>query len=121
MNKEQGLVSPEIEDIKLVWVAWNNTDLTEGRGAQYPEAVCELRATAKRLGKGRCVMGSDCPLEQCLVVRVDRKWLAPVLIHQPSEADRREESRRVEKQGIVEKAKQLGLSDAEIASLRSAQ
>ena len=38
-------------DSKKVWIAWGNTDLTEGKGAAYPKHICELEATAIRLGK----------------------------------------------------------------------
>ena len=39
----------EIQESKTVFIAWTNTDLTEGRGVQIPLAVCESQTTAKRL------------------------------------------------------------------------
>ena len=38
-----------ITDTKDVWVVYTNTDLTEGRGYQYPIHVCGSPATAERM------------------------------------------------------------------------
>lgn len=57
--------SPEklvITNRKTVWVAYTNTDCTEGRGYDIPIAACELEVTARRLARGRHVQGSDGPV-----------------------------------------------------------
>ena len=57
--------SPEklvITNRKTAWVAYTNTDCTEGRGYDIPIAACELEVTARRLARGRHVQGSDGPV-----------------------------------------------------------
>jgi len=69
-----------IEDTKDVYVAWSNTDLTEGRGGQIPKHVAEVYETAVRLGHKGSVQGCDCPVTKELAVKVGGKWLAPARI-----------------------------------------
>jgi hypothetical protein len=40
-------------------VVWCNSDLTEGRGYEFPMFVCESQVTALRLGRKRGVQGTD--------------------------------------------------------------
>jgi len=110
---------------KMVYVAWSNTDLTEGRGWQYPYAVCDLEATAIRLGAKKYVQGSDCPVEKIEVFLVDNKWYGPIYVTSPSSEDkaieaklRAEEAALAAKMVVIEKAKALGLSDEDIAILK---
>lgn len=56
---------------KKLWVAVSNTDLTEGRGKPIIVGYSTNKATAKRVGKGRGVMGSDCRVKQKTF------WVAP--------------------------------------------
>lgn len=58
----RGKVEMSISNKKTVWVAYTNTDCTEGRGYDIPIAVCELEVTARRLARGRHVQGSDGPV-----------------------------------------------------------
>jgi hypothetical protein len=44
---------------RTVWVAYTNTDCTEGRGYDVPIAVCAAEATAVRLARKQYVQGSD--------------------------------------------------------------
>lgn len=112
-------------DTKRVYVVWTNTDLTEGRGFEIPLAVCETEATAIRLGKGKYVQGCDCRVTEFDSVRHGGYWLAPVNIIQPSKEDTAKQAVITEKRRItaardaaIEKAKELGLSDSDIAALR---
>lgn len=110
---------PQVEDIKTVWVAWTNTDLTEGRGAQYPLVVCDAQATAKRLGKGKSVQGSDCLVKEGLAVRIDGRWLAPTRIEAPSQEDEMRQAAIDAKREAIAKAKSLGLSEDDIKAIRN--
>lgn len=105
-------------DRKTVWVAYTNTDLTEGRGWQVPLAVCELRSTALRLGKGKYVQGCDCPVKPTEMIMVSGKWYVPacaVRIVEPSAADRAAQAADKARIDAIEKARSAGLSDADIA------
>ena len=47
-----------ITDTKEVWVVYTNTDLTEGRGHQYPIHVCGSASTAARMRHARASRGA---------------------------------------------------------------
>lgn len=114
------------------YVVWTNTDLTEGRGSEYPLAICETLSTAKRLAKGKYVMGSDCRVNEVTLYQTKLSergfyhWFGPVRIIEPSVEDLekedflREQKEKKEKRDIVlEKARVLGLSDEEIKVLQN--
>ncbi len=107
----------EIQEIKKVWVAWTNTDCTEGRGRQYPLCVAESLETAKRLGKGGSVQGTDCHTTEGIAVKINGQWLVPGHITSESEEDKQLRWRRETREAAVEKAKAAGLSDKDIRSL----
>lgn len=117
---------PQVEDAMFVYVAWTNTDCTEGRGKSVPYAVCTAESTARRLGKERGIQGSDCPVTQEIAVRVKGSlWLAPCEIHYPNDADAREEKRleakrqaEQRKHEALERAREAGLSDEDIEILK---
>ena len=106
--------SPMITDVQEVWVAWTNTDLTEGRGWQVPHVVCESRSTAVRLGSKGYVMGSDCPVEKALAVRVGNVWLVPGRIIKATDADKALDEKRRIRDEVLEKARGAGLTDDEL-------
>lgn len=108
----------EIIASKDVWVAWTNTDLTEGRGYQIPLAVCESEATANRLGVRGYVMGSSCPVSKSKAVNIKGVgWLVPGTIQQETEADKAERLRLEAKRIAMEKARAAGLTDDELRLL----
>lgn len=110
----------QISGTRTVWVAYTNSDLTEGRGYQVPHAVCAMEATARRLGKGKSVMGSDCQVEAVTAVRIGGgPWLVPGAIEPASESDKRMQVSLDARRTVVERAKAAGLSDEEIQLLRS--
>jgi hypothetical protein len=109
------------EGEKVVFVAWTNTDLTEGRGAQYPFAVCESRATALRLGAKKSVQGTDCHVSAETAIKQGARWLIPGRIHPATDEDRRADEAATARAAALEKARAAGLSEQDIADLRSAQ
>lgn len=109
--------SPKITDSKKVWVAWTNTDLTEGRGRAIPKAVCQIEATAIRLGEKGSVMGSDCNITESVAVLVEGIWLVPGEIKSPNSGDLKEQDRLNEFRRAIEKAASAGLSNEDILAL----
>jgi hypothetical protein len=111
-----------MSNTKQFYIAYTNTDCTEGRGHDVPIAVCELEATAKRIAKKQYVQGSDGPVRGVNSVNIDGKWYIPteaINIIKPSKADIAEQARVEAKQCALEKAKALGLSEEEINALIS--
>ncbi|MFK0939836.1 hypothetical protein ACIUXF_07545 [Pseudomonas aeruginosa] len=107
-----------------VWIAWANTDLTEGRGHLEPLCVCSSEATALRLAKGKDVQGSDARVSQHEAIWHRNHWCAPVVIIKPSQLDlevdaKREAARAADKRRAeaLERARQAGLSEEDIAVL----
>lgn len=117
----------KITDSKDVWVAWTNTDCTEGRGQSVPLHTCESESTAIRMGKRGSVQGSDCSVTRETAVRIeDGPWLAPCRLVLPSTEDRDNDKRiaakrqaKAERESAIEKAKELGLSEDDIKALRN--
>ena len=113
---------------RTIYVAYTNTDRTEGRGQNIPYAFCEAEVTARRLAKGCYVQGSDGPVKPVDLIMVDGKWYAPTNLIQIlglSKEDR-EEQRRLEVERsakakveeAIQKAKAAGLTDEDIEALR---
>ena len=110
-----------ITDTKEVWVVYTNTDLTEGRGYQYPIHVCGSPATAERMAERMAirkgVQGSDANVSKEIAVKVRGSWLAPVSIIEPNDADRRADALNAERLRVMDKARAAGLTDDEIRML----
>jgi hypothetical protein len=105
---------------RTVWVAYTNTDLTEGRGYDVPIAVCAAEATAKRLAQKRYVQGSDGPVRPMDLVKIEGKWYAPssaIHVLEPSREDLAVQEAIDAKRAALEKAKAAGLTDADLQAL----
>lgn len=100
------------------YVAWTNTDLTEGRGFTVPFCVCACRSTAERMGKGASIQGSNCTVteEECFVS--NGTYYGPIRLVYPSSEDEVLERKREEKERAEAKALQLGLSQEDIDILK---
>jgi len=108
---------PEISETAEVWIAWTNTDCTEGRGYQYPLAVCWKEATAVRMGQRGYVQGSDCPVEKSLAIRIGGRWLVPSQVHQPTREDEYAQGRIDARKTALAKAMAAGLTAADLQNL----
>jgi hypothetical protein len=106
-----------ITDTKEVWVVYTNSDLTEGRGHQYPINVCGSPAAAARMAIRKGVQGSDANVSKMTAVKVRGSWLAPVDIIEPNDADRRVDALNAERLRVMDKARAAGLTDDEIRML----
>lgn len=111
------------EERKDVWVAWTNSNLTDGYGERIPLAVCENKFTAKRLGAGKYVQGTDCPVEKVVAVRVEsgyckNLWLSVVKIVPATEDDIKSQQKEDAQIQAEAKALDLGLSPEEIMAIK---
>ena len=108
-------------EVKPIWVAYTNSDCTEGRGYDVPLAVCEIEATARRLGKGKWVQGLDAPIRHLEMRKIDGEWYVPscaVRIHAPTKDDAKAEDAAKRRKAAIDRAKACGLTDDEIRELR---
>lgn len=110
---------------RIVYITLSNTDLTEGRGYEFPLCICEKEATAIRRGKGQYVQGGDCRVTSFESTQKDGKWLAPYYLVPPTREDEDKQKqidmnrqRIAARDAAIEKAKSLGLSEDDIAALK---
>ncbi len=99
-----------MKETKKVFLVMTNSDRTEGTGSEYPIAICESIATAYRVGKRRYIQGTDCPVVEGELIKIDGEWFisASVFDHvKPNDKDI-----------AIEKAISLGLSYSDIEAIR---
>ena len=108
-------------ETKHLYVAYTNSDLTEGRGFDIPIAVCEIEATAIRLAKKSYVQGSDGPVRAVEIRMIDGQWWAPmrstVWTTPSTKEDIQLQAKMDARKLALEKAKAAGLSDEDIKAL----
>ncbi len=109
-------MTDEIET-KIVYVAYSNTDCTEGRGHDFPIAFCEQEATARRIAKKAYVQGSDGPVKPLTLFKHHGRWYGPVEVQQPTGTDIALQKVMDAKEAARARAKALGLTDEEILAL----
>ena len=117
-----------MSDTKTIYVAYTNTDCTEGRGQEIAFAVSECESTVIRLGSKRYIQGSNCPIEQRQAVKIENRWYVPmdcVPFQQPTIDDRKHEARliaekelKAKKDEALQRAKDLGLSAEDLKILQ---
>ena len=109
-----------MHNTKRVWVVWQNTDLTEGKGGDRNIATCESRETAIRLGRGNDVQGTDCRMteETAYQMKEYGDWYIPGYIHPESPEDKKNRLKREAKEAALEKAREV-MSEDEIKALLS--
>lgn len=100
-----------------VFVVWCNTDLTEGRGYDYPVYTCRKEATAWRLAKGINVQGSNGRVEKVNLYRIDGTVYGPTLVTESTKEDDKEQEKMEALNRIREKALRAGLTEEEIVIL----
>jgi hypothetical protein len=106
-----------ITETKEVWFVWGNTDDTEGRGREFVKYICEIEATAIRLGRNGYVQRGDCPITKALSVRINGSWCGPVVIEPPSQDDNKNQEKLNAKRKAYEKAISAGLSDEDLKAM----
>ena len=108
-----------VTETKNVWIAWTNTNLTDGYGTRIPLAVCECKATADRLGRGKHVQGTDCPTEKDIAVRVDGCWMSKINLIEPTDEDKKKQEKEDVARKAENKALELGLTPEDIMSIKN--
>ena len=106
---------------KTLWVAYTNSDLTEGRGREIPKHVCEIEATARRLAKGISVMASDGDVRPVKLLVHEGKVFAPYALARaipPTPDDERAQAKADAKEAALKKAQAAGLTAEDIKALR---
>ncbi len=113
-----------MENERAAWVVYTNTDLTEGRGWQFPLHVCDKEATANRLAKKAGVQGSDAEVKPVNLIKAGGAWYGPVHIRQATKEDyaaqKAIDERRAAREArdkAIARAKELGLSDDDVRLL----
>ena len=105
---------------KTVWVAYTNTDITQGSGYDVPIAVCTTEATATRMARKKYVQGSDGPVRMMELRKIEGRWYAPsaaINVLEPSKEDIAVQATMDAKRLAVEKAKSAGLTNADLLAL----
>jgi len=102
---------------KNAFIVIGNTDLTEGKGQRFPTAICELKATARRIAKHGYVQGTDCPIQDVILTWKDGYWWGPVWVNPGTKADQYEEPIITAQETAIAKAKALGLTDEEVLAI----
>lgn len=103
--------------LRQVWVAYTNTDCTEGRGYDVPIAVCDLESTARRRARRAYVQGVDGPVRPMKLIRLGGVWYAPYgvfHVENPSLEDISAQSEMDARMAVLEKIRAAGLTDEEL-------
>jgi len=116
----------KIQETREIYCVWTNTDLTEGRGQEYVEYFCEKEATAIRLAQKNYVQGSNSRITKSVCYKINNQWyypscrtVYPTVEDNKAEAKLEEERQlALKKNNILNKPKELGLTEEEIKILR---
>lgn len=103
---------------KKVYIAWVNSDTTEGRGRDYPLAVCAMESTARRLGQGQNVQGSDARITEHMLPVVAGWVQAPTRIIEPTRDDKAAQTRIDAHNEAIRYAKSRGVTDDMIEDIK---
>ena len=108
----------EIQETKDVWVAWSNTDCTEGRGRPYAKYICESQACAIRKGKGGSVQGSNCQVTKSFAVKIKNQWLVPGYVESNLTIDNEMQKHLDEAIKLKQRLLEAGFSEEEIKKIK---
>ena len=107
------------EETKEAWAVLVNTDLDEGRGRQYVKHLCEMEVTAVRKAHKADVQGTNGTVVRVDLVKRNNTWFGPVEIERPTSDDQKSQLVIDAKRKAEEKARSLGLTEDELAALRT--
>jgi len=105
---------------KTVYVVYTNTDLTEGRGHEYPIAVCEMKSTARRLAHKKGVQGTDATVNESKSYLIRARWYGPVSMIKPSKEDVRASFLQNERDSLIERLNNSNMDKGDIDVLTNA-
>ena len=103
-----------ITEEKIAHIVYTNTDLTEGRGCEYPLYVCESLTTAKRLCEGKYVQGCNAPICSKQIYAIDGTWYGPIKLETPTKKDKVTDVKRALCETIRRKMEKAGISLEEL-------
>jgi hypothetical protein len=107
----------KFQESKPVFAVISNTDLTEGRGKSKIMGLFYSESHAFDEGKGKFVMGSNCPIIKFRTFIIDNQLYGPVSVPVSPDHYLEEDEKNQRKQEALDKAKALGLTDEEIEAL----
>jgi len=109
----------QITNVRSAWQVTGNTDLTEGRGRPTVVAICESEFTANRLGRGKYVQGSDCPVTEIPIFQFNGRLrlYGPIELVKMSKEDKVLQAKQEAFDEIAAKAQAAGLSNEQITIL----
>lgn len=112
------------DERETLYAIRRNTDTTEGRGRNITVGVAPMRATAIRLSRKIDVQGSDGMVNSFKVMRDQHghDWIPAWAGHDPvvpTVEDARKQKEIDVREQAEQRARALGLSDADIAALRA--
>ena len=102
---------------RKAWAVIGNTDLTEGRGSSFVISFHWCEASAIRAGKKKYVMGSNCPIDVVTLYKKGHQWYGPINVESPSKDDEKTQAEMDRVNAVLEKAKALGITSEELATL----
>lgn len=108
---------------KTFYVAYSNTDLTEGRGQDIPIGICRLEATALRIAKKQYVQGTDGPVRPTEVLLIDNRYYISannVQIVEPTQSDKEYQAKLDASKDALEQLRRAGFTDEQITNLKNA-
>jgi len=117
----------EVHEVLKGYVVETNSDLTEGRGYQYPMngTVTLNKHTAFRLAAGKGVQGTPASVEAVTLFRYYGRLYGPVSLIEPKEEEKRKEKEAIEeakklalKTELLARLEKLGVTAAELALLK---
>lgn len=108
------------------FAVYSNSDLTEGKGRIELVYITKLEATARRLAKGRGVMGSDAIVDTIKLPTINGIPYQPAQVVNPTIEDETNEvalyaarALKYKKAKLLEKLKEDGYSQEDIELLKS--
>ncbi len=105
---------------RTLYVVFTNTDLTEGRGWQYPIGYSFNEYTALRVAKKKGVMGTDGDVSGYPTLIVDGKEYVPVSllnIQRPEQADIDKEQADKKRKETVARLLEAGADPEDLKAL----
>lgn len=105
-----------------VYAVYANSDLTEGRGREYVSMYTTSISHAHRVARNAYVQGSTAPVKEAVIWKFGNYYFDPgskITISAPSNKDLLNDEFIVTYKGILNRAKELGLTEDEINTLQA--
>lgn len=107
-----------------IWIVYNSADLYAGSGTDFATAFCVKESTARRIGKGAYVKGSNCPIKEFECSEFDGQFYIPVSkigLMQPTDEDNHNQNLLDLRASALVKLRASGMTDDEMTALLGAR